>query len=92
MQLSKIALALAFYSGIAALPTKAKCAPVGNRDLQKRFTGNTQIAVNHGSKLQTRAEEKLHTCGKCKQFTTNSAAEYFSHYSQCNGKLTDPHI
>ncbi|EHA51187.1 hypothetical protein MGG_17248 [Pyricularia oryzae 70-15] len=64
MQVSKIALAIAFYSlSVAAFPIRANCGPTTSRELQNGVTSGTEVAVKHGFKLQAR-EDKLFKCGK----------------------------
>ncbi|QBZ61791.1 hypothetical protein PoMZ_08749 [Pyricularia oryzae] len=90
MQVSKIALTIAFYSlGVAAFPMKANCGPTTSRELQNGITSGTKAAVNHGSNLHTREEEPVEQnlpCGKCGTYTTNDGTLYFRHFSDCDGK------
>ncbi|TLD11362.1 hypothetical protein PgNI_05145 [Pyricularia grisea] len=86
MQLSKVVLAVAFYSvGIAAVPTRAKCTPVGSRSLQNTVTSNSGVEVNNGLRLKARGEDHYIQCGKCHQ-TFASVSGYLWHYTNCNGK------
>lgn len=86
MQVSKIALAIAFYSlGVAAFPMQANCGPTTSRELQNEATSGTEVAVKSGFTPQA-CNDKLLKCGKCESFTTNSARRYFNHYADCSGK------
>ncbi|TLD09453.1 hypothetical protein PspLS_12020 [Pyricularia sp. CBS 133598] len=84
MQISKIVLAIAFYSvGIAALPTNFKYAPECGDKTGVNLHSKRSSDVNGSAGANT-----IYTCAKCLSYNNQNKHEVLAHQAACKGNST----
>ncbi|TLS21440.1 uncharacterized protein PpBr36_10106 [Pyricularia pennisetigena] len=81
MKISKIVLAIAFYSiGIAALPTNFKCATECGDKTGVNLHSKRSSVTNGSAGAAT-----VYTCSKCYSYTSKNQENVIAHQAACDG-------